>query len=64
MSSLNVLKVAPILLRSPEIEQYTIPDAEFETDLWGGIDSSGMWCWHYDLDAAAARMRSIAFGEE
>ncbi|MBQ6810004.1 MAG: LCP family protein [Firmicutes bacterium] len=63
MSSLNVLKVAPILLRNPEIEQYTIPDAEFETDLWGGIDSSGMWCWHYDLDAAAARLHSIVYGE-
>lgn len=63
ISSLDVLKLVPILLRNPELETYTIPDIAFETDLWGGIDSSGMWCWHYDLDAAAARMRSIAFGE-
>lgn len=63
ISSLDVLKLVPILLRNPELETYTIPDIAFETDLWGGIDSSGMWCWHYDLEAAAARMRSIAFGE-
>lgn len=63
ISSLDVLKLVPILLRNPELETYTIPDIAFETDLWGGIDSSGMWCWHYDLDTAAARMRSIAFGE-
>ncbi|MBQ2764867.1 MAG: LCP family protein [Firmicutes bacterium] len=63
LSSLNVLKLAPILLRNPELERYTIPDAEYETDLWGGIDSSGMWCWHYDLDAAAARLHSIIYGE-
>lgn len=63
ISSLDVLKLVPILLRNPELETYTIPDVAFETDLWGGIDSSGMWCWHYDLEAAAARMRSIAFGE-
>lgn len=63
LSSLNVLKLAPILLRNPELERYTIPDAEFETDLWGGIDSSGMWCWHYDLDAATERLHSILYGE-
>lgn len=62
MSSLDVLKVAPILIRNPELETYTIPDIQYETDLWGGIDSSGMWCWHYDLEPAAARMNEIAFG--
>ena len=63
MSSLDVLKVAPILLRNPELERYTIPDAEYETDLWGGIDSSGMWCWHFDLDAATTRLHSIIYGK-
>ena len=63
LSSWDVLKLMPIALRDFEIERYTIPDAQFETDLRGGKDSDGVWYWHYDLDAAAARLHSIIYGE-
>lgn len=63
LSSLNVLKVSPIMLRNFEIERYTVPDGQFETDLRGGKDADGVWYWHYDLDAAAARLHSVLYGK-
>ena len=63
LSSWDVLKLMPITLRNFEIERYTIPDIQFETDLRGGKDADGVWYWHYDLDAAAARLHSIIYGE-
>lgn len=63
LSSFDVLKLMPIALRNFEIERYTIPDIQYETDLRGGKDSDGVWYWHYDLDAAAARLHTIVYGE-
>lgn len=39
----------------------TIPDYDYETDLWGGIDDTGAWVWIYDLDAAADRLHHIIY---
>ena len=44
-----------------EMTFYTVPDADYETDLWGGIDETGSWVWVYDLDAAADRIHSIIY---
>lgn len=63
LSSWDVLKLMPIAVRNFEIERYTIPDIQYETDLRGGKDSDGVWYWHYDLDAAAARLHSIIYDE-
>lgn len=63
ISFFDLLKVSPIMLRNYEVERYTIPDAEYETDLTGGIDSDGMWCWHYDRSRAVERLHSIVYGE-
>lgn len=48
-------------LSSAELVKNTIPDAEFEDGLWGGIDDTGSWVWVYDLDAAAERIHSIIY---
>ncbi len=39
----------------------TIPDKEYETDLWGGIDSTGSWVYEYDLEEAAKRIHRIIY---
>lgn len=44
------------------IEDNTIPLPEYETDLWGGEDENGWWCWVYDLDHATARLHHIIYG--
>ena len=42
----------------------TIPDYDYETDLWGGIDSDhGEWVWVYDLDKAADRLHGIIYDD-
>ena len=40
---------------------HTIPDPDYEADLWGGIDDTGAWVWIYDLDAAADRLHQIIY---
>lgn len=40
----------------------TIPDKNYETDLWGGIDSTGSWVYEYDIDEAAKRIHRIIYG--
>lgn len=59
----DMLALSPIAVSGFTIESYTVPDAEFETDLWGGIDSNGAWVWIYDLDHAAERIHHIIYGE-
>lgn len=57
---------------SYELIRYTIPDENFETDLFGGwVDNPDggpeedpvQWLWVYDLDAASERLKSIIYGE-
>ena len=40
----------------------TIPDIQYETDLWGGIDDTGSWVYVYDLNKAASRLHNIIYG--
>ena len=40
----------------------TIPDKDYETDLWGGIDSTGSWVYEYDIEEAAKRIHRIIYG--
>lgn len=63
LSALDVMALTPNILRGFEIERYTVPDEEYETDLWGGKDSDGLWYWHYDIEAAANRIHTILYGE-
>ncbi|MBQ1251352.1 MAG: LCP family protein [Firmicutes bacterium] len=58
----DMLALSPIAVSGFTIENYAVPDAEFETDLWGGIDETGAWVWTYDLDRAAARIHHIIYG--
>lgn len=50
-------------LSQAELIKNTIPDAEYEDPLWGGIDDTGSWVWVYDLDAAADRLHNIIYGD-
>lgn len=63
LGSLDVLKLSPIMFRNFEIERYTIPDIQYETDLSGHKDSDGLWYWHYNLENAANRLHTIIYGE-
>ncbi len=60
----DLLALSSIAVKGFTIENYTIPDAEYETDLWGGIDSTGAWVWEYDIDKAADRLHQIIYGTE
>ena len=62
LSAGNIMKLSPIMFENFQIIQNTIPDEQYETDLRGGIDSDGIWYWHYDLDKAAARLHQIIYG--
>ncbi len=64
LSYSDLMALAPIAMHGFTIENYTIPDAEFETDLWGGIDETGAWVWTYDIGAAANRLHNIIYGED
>ena len=44
------------------IEHNTIPEKEYETELWGGYDADGAWVWIYDLPHAAERLHHIIYG--
>lgn len=59
----EILSLSPIALTDFSIEQYTIPDAAYETELWGGIADDGVWYYMYDLDAAAKRLHQIVYGD-
>ncbi len=63
LSTADIMKLAPLMLRDFAVVQNTIPDENYETDLSGGTDSDGVWYWHYDLDAAAERLHSIIYEE-
>ena len=60
----DIFSLSSIAVNGFTVENYTIPDADFETDLWGGIDDTGAWVWIYDIGAAANRLHSIIYGEE
>ena len=50
-------------LKNLNIVYNTIPDPQYETDLWGGIDDDhGEWVYIYDLDQATERLHDIIYG--
>ena len=55
--------ISPLTTKGFTTEQYSIPDKAYETDLNGGIDSTGAWVWTYNLDNAAKRLHTIVYGE-
>lgn len=59
----EILSLSPIALTDFSIEQYTIPDAAYETELWGGIADDGVWYFIYNLDAAAKRIHAVIYGD-
>lgn len=59
----DILSLSSIALTDFSIEQNTVPDAEYETDLWGGIDDDGIWYYIYDLNEATSRIHEIIYGD-
>lgn len=72
----DLLSFASADLINTEIERYTIPDEEFETDLFGGWETvegweeketmnidEVQWVWIYDLDKASDRLHKIIYGD-
>ena len=49
-------------LKTVKLETNTIPDYDYEKDLWGGIDETGSWVWIYDIEAAAKRLHEFIYG--
>lgn len=64
LSYSEILGLSPIALTDFSIEQYTVPDAAYEADLWGGIDSDGVWYYIYDLDEAAKRIHTVIYDDD
>lgn len=68
-TSLSYIDILSILLsldiRHLNIEYHTIPDPDYEADLWGGIDDDhGEWVWIYDLGKASERLHEIIYGAD
>ena len=49
-------------LNTIQMVNNTIPDIQYETDLWGGIDETGSWVYVYDLNKASSRLHNIIYG--
>lgn len=60
----DLLALSSIALSGFTIENNTIPDENYETDLWGGIDATGAWVWEYDIENAADRLHQIIYDAE
>ncbi|MDO4734720.1 MAG: LCP family protein [Lachnospiraceae bacterium] len=63
MSYTQILSLATsINIRTAQTSSYTMPDPDYEENLFGGIDDTGSWVWIYDLDKAAKRIHTIIYG--
>lgn len=52
-------------ISSVELIKNTIPDVNYQPNIWGGYDESiEAWVWIYDLDYAATRLHTIIYGTE
>ena len=52
-------------IKSADLIKNTIPDVNYQPNIWGGIDEdTGAWVWVYDLDFAAERLHTIIYGTE
>lgn len=57
--------VASVDLSNAELIKNTIPDVNYQSNIWGGYDESiNAWVWIYDLDVAAERIHTIIYGTE
>lgn len=63
LSTSEFMSFAPLLFKKFTINTYTVPDADYETDLTSGYDSNSQWCWFYDTAAAGERIHSIIYGD-
>ena len=54
-----VITLLSIPYREYEIINNHFPDADLDSDVWGGIDEHGEWVWFMDLEAAGVRFNDI-----
>ena len=62
LDSADILSLMSIASKKVTLESHTVPDPEFEANLFGGLDETGSWVWIYDLDKAAERIKSLIYG--
>lgn len=60
----DILDLTSFALGDLSIEHNTIPEKEYETELWGGYDADGAWVWIYNIPHAAERLHHIIYGTE
>ena len=58
----EILGLTSFAMGDLSIEHNTIPEKEYETELWGGYDADGSWVWIYDLPHSAERLHHIVYG--
>lgn len=51
-------------VKDAQLVRNTIPDTDYESDVYGGLDETGSWVWIYDLDEASHRLHNIIYGGE
>lgn len=57
----DLIQFTPFATNPFTIETNTIPMKDYETDLWDGLDETGLWCWKYDLNNATLRLHHIIY---
>lgn len=58
----EILGLTSFAMGDLSIVHNTIPEKEYESELWGGYDADGSWVWIYDLPHAAERLHHIVYG--
>ena len=55
--------VSSIDVGSAQLIKNTVPDVNYQANIWGGYDESiDAWVWIYDIDDAANRIHTIIYG--
>ena len=63
LSFAEILSLATgVNIVSATVTTYTMPDPDYEEDLFGGIDETGSWVFIYDLEKATLRIHDIIYG--
>lgn len=57
----DILGLTSFAMGDLSIEHNTIPEKEYETELWGGYDADGEWRWIFDIPHAAERLHHIVY---
>ncbi len=63
LSQDTILGYVPFLSSKPSMEQITVPDIKYETDVQGGIYGDAGWVWRYNLSNAGKRIRAFIYNE-